>query len=198
MDPYSTYNKQLEHYEYVQKQKDNSIDLTSQQNDSVKTLAEMLFNKRVQNLENNLSGLILDQSMCQDDLFCMLTELFLYGFDILKGGSDIFSMNNPVEEIEIVRPYLKSCGFDINVLEDFSSESVNLYRDRSDYFYQIVKKPPPSLCFHGWYVLGYRLIENRKYIFNNNIPFESLKSFFISKDKKIYTINFRIVKQNIF
>ena len=201
MDPYAIYKKQLEYYEYFEKQKENYTDLTGDENpnSSVKQFAEILFRKKGSNLTYDLSGILFDETMEVADVFCVLVELVLYGLDIItNSASDIFALEESGNEIvNLIRSYLKSTGFDIIIKEEFlddspeMQENINLYRDRTDYYCQIVKKPPPFLCFEGWYVLNYRLINNRKYIFNNSTPLDNFKAFFITNSKKIFTVNFK-------
>ena len=197
MDPYSKYKKELEYYQYFENQKENYVDLTSEQNNSIKMFADILFDKKKNNLSMDLSGLLVDETMQTVDIFCMLIELVLFGISILTNGTTIssvlFSLENSTDDIvSALGSYLRSCGFGILVHEECIEESdPNLFRDRTDYYCQILKKPPKYLCFPGWYVLNYRIIDNKKFRFANITPLEKFKAFFIADNKKIFTFGFK-------
>lgn len=195
MDPYSQYKKQMEYHEIFQKQKENYTDLTNEGNDSIKEFAKILFNKSAKNLDRDLSGVLVDDEMETTDIFCMLVELVLYGLDILSDGKyTIFDLNESTDDVVYtIKHYLKSAGLDMIIQEHICEDNENpsLFRDRTDYFCEILPKPPRYLCHKGWYVLNYRIIDNKK---NNLIaitPLEKFRAFFISKQKKIFLVNFK-------
>lgn len=200
MDPYSKYKKELEYYQYLEKQRENYVDMTGgipmgheKDNSSIKLFANVLFNKKENNLNQNLSGILVDETMQSADIFCMLVELILYGINILTSEkTTIFGLDESTSDIVYtIKSYLKSTGFDMIVSEDFvENNEVYLYRDHTDYYCEIVKKPPKNFCYPGWYVLVYRLINNNKFKFANITPLEKFKAFFISDNKKIFTISF--------
>ena len=196
MDPYSNYKKQLEYYEYFEKQRENYTDLAQEANpnDSVVQFANILFDKSKNNLDQDLSGILVDETMELADIFCMLVELVLHGLCILSDGKgNIRDLKESTDDIVyVIKSYLKSAGFDMEFHEDYiEEEKINLYRDKDDYYCQIVDKPPPFLCYPGWYVLNYRLINNKKFKFTSITPLEKFRAFFISKNKKIFTVNFK-------
>lgn len=195
MDPYSEYSRQLEYYQYVDNQKKKAIDLTQgmDQDDAVKLLAEALFSKK------DLTGILLDEGMEIVDLFCMLIELVLYGLQILTNGqADIFVLSDSTDEmISKLNTHLNAAGLSMEVHEDFFDDNLNLYRDKDDYYCQITQKPPPFLCYPGWYILNYRLIENKKYSFDRSTPLKEFRAFFISNNKKIFMINFNYLRRRV-
>lgn len=210
MDLKSQYDKQKEYYEYVQKQKENYTDLTSMEppmksetesggsdcNDSIKKFAEILFSKNEKDLGNDISALILEEDMEGVDLFCMLIELVLYGLDILtEGSATIFNIKDEFDEmIDVIRKYLKkNIGIDMELKEEFvEPDEINLYRDKDNYYCQITQKPPPFLCYPGWYIMDYRFLTNQKFIFNSGTALNNFEAFFISK-RRIFTIKFKFL-----
>jgi len=199
MDPYSQYQNQLEYYKYFEKQKENFVDLSQKldnPNNSIRIFAEYLFAKSSKNLNENLAGMLVDDTMEIADIFCMLLELVLYGLNILSsGGYTIFDLDNPFNDIiYTIKSYLKSCGFDLDLKEVYFDENIELYRDQNNYYCEIVPKPPSYLCQNDWCVLNYRLINNATFKFASTTPLEKFSTFFISKQKKIFTINFKFAK----
>ena len=193
MDPYSKYRQQLEYYEYFEKQKENYVDLTKQNpNNSVKELATILFKKSNNGLDKDLTGILLDDQMETADIFCMVLELVLYGLDIITNGeADIFQLQESTDDmVFMIKRYLKSAGFNMEIHEELFVDDIDLYRDRTDYYCQIVRRPPELLCVNGWYVLNYRMIENKKHIINKIDPLPNYRAFFIASNKKIFVINF--------
>ena len=193
-----SYAKQLEYYQYVENQRNNYVDLSSDDNSSVYKLAQILFSKKEKNLKEDLSGILIDDTMDVCDVFCCLVELVLYGLDIITEKKDsIFDLVESYDDkCFVIKSYLKSAGFDMNVEEIFSMELYGtdtvLYRDSSDYYCEILKKPPPYMCHPGWYLLNYRLVDNKNFHFNTRTPIEKFKAFFISNNNKIFTINFNL------
>ena len=195
MDNYSHYKKQLEYYEYLERQRENPVDLTKE-NEGIRQFADVLFNKSRNNLDKDLSGIIFDGNDTID-MFCMLVELVLYGIDILTNGEhNLFELKESDDNmVEMLRSYFKSTGFDINVDEEIiEAEDINLYRDRTDYYCQITKRPPDFLCMKGWYVLKYRIIDNKKYSFDRLTSLDKFKAYFVSNQKKVFVFNFKLTK----
>lgn len=195
MDPYSQYKKQTEYYEYFEKQKENYTDLTSEQNNSIALLAKHLFTKSKNNLTSDLTGILVDESMDTTDIFCMMIEFILYGLNILtNNNTTIFDLEESTDDIiYTIKSYLKSTGFNIEIHEEFMDDDVILYRDRSDYYCEILPKPPSYLCHKGWYVLNYRIIDNKKFKRTLNTPLEKFTAFFITKQNKLFVINFKCI-----
>lgn len=202
MDNYSQYKKQLEFYNRLEVQRENYVDLTKEQsneNDSIVKFATILFNKSHNNLDQDLSGILIDETMESVDIFCMLIELVLYGLNVLARNTDanmgtdltIFDLVESSDRIvDVINCYLKSCGFKININEQITDDDAVLYRDKDDYYCEIVEKPPSYLCHEGWYVMNYRLINNSKFKFMSITPLHKFVAFFISKQNKIFTIKF--------
>lgn len=196
MDPYSQYKKQTEYYDYFENQKKNYVDLSKDQtdpNNSIKRFAEILFIKSTKNLNQDLSGILIDETMETVDIFCMLIELVLYGLDILTESQyTIFDLVESYDDIVYtIRSYLKSAGFDVQINEILMDDDTILYRDNPNYYCEIVSKPLLCLCDKGWYVLNYQMIENMKFNFSRITSIETFKAFFISKQNKIFTVNFK-------
>lgn len=180
-------------YEYFEKQKENYIDLgqnLENPNDSVKYLADILFNKPLSKLDQDLTGLLLDDNMDVADLFCMLVELTLYGINILSEGKvNIFDLNDSNNDfIAIVQSYLKSLGFQFSIHDEPITDT--LYRDRVDYYCEIVPRPPLYLCHTGWYVLNYRLLDNKKFCFDHLTSLDKFSLLFMT-NKKLFTIRYK-------
>ena len=200
MDPNSQYKRQLEYYEYFEKQLENPTDLAhnlDNPNDSVIELAKILFNKSKNYLNYDLSGAIFDESMDVADVFCMLVELVLYGLDILsKGKTTIFNFEDSLDDIiYTIKSYLKSIGFDMIVINRESNDNNNIfsYHDSEYLFCEIVPKPPVYLCYDGWYVLNYCMINNNKFNYSKTTPLDTFKAFFVADNKQIFTISFKFV-----
>lgn len=200
MDSNSQYQKQLEYYEYVEKQRENYIDLSQgleNPNNSIYILAKELFNKSKNNLTSELTSILMDDDTEMIDIFCVLLELVLYGLEILSNGKiNIFDLEDHTDDkIYLMKSYLKSGGFDICIKEEIVEDTdVVLYRDRSDYYCEIVQKPPSYLCTSSWCILNYRFILNKKFTFDNTTPIDAFKAFFISNKNKIFVINFKFNK----
>lgn len=197
MDPYSQYKQQLEYFKYFEKQRENYIDLSKGQidpNNSVYELAKILFNKPEKKLQDDLVSILIDENMDTEDIFCMLLELVLYGINILtKEKCTIFDIEYSFDDLVYqIRNYLKSMNIDAELHEIFTNDNdVTLYRDKNDCYCEIVIKPPPYLCTKGWYVLNYRIINNKNFEYTGSKQLEKYKAFFISKQNKIFTINFK-------
>lgn len=198
MDLNARYKQQLEFYNYVEKQRENCIDLTNDSSDHIKSLANILFNKSIKDL--GLNGLLVDDMTEPADIFCMLVELVLYGIDILTNTtSNIFELDDPnCELIGTVNKYLKTTGFYMEINEDFVEDNiVCLYRDRNDYYFEILGKPPFYLCINdGWYVGNYRMAQNINFKFTKNTDLAKFKAFFVTHNKKIFVITFKYVLNN--
>lgn len=204
MDPHSKYKKQLEYYEHIEKQREKFINLSENLDTSkneIAQLAEILFNKSVNNLRDFSMELMANETMESVDIFCMLIELMLYGLTILTNNNgSIFDLNDSTNEIvDVTKLYFKSAGFEIIIKQDFvEDDASNLYRDRNDYYCEIVPKPPPYFCYNDWYVLNYRMINNKRYSFDRTTSLNNFKAFFISNENKIYTITFKYLTKIIF
>lgn len=192
MDPHSIYQKQMQYYEYIEKQKENYVDLSQNlenPNDSVKYLANILFKKSLNNLDQDLTGLLVDDTMEVADLFCMLIGLTLYGIDILSNGqTNVFDLDDTNNDFfTIIQSYLKSIGFQISITNEPNTDT--LYRDRANYHCEIVPKPPPFLCHPGWYVLSYRLLDNKKFCFDHLTSLDRFSVLFVANNK-LFTIRY--------
>jgi hypothetical protein len=211
LEYYEYFQKQLSNYTDLTQQPAKSIDnfCTNEvstdtefdPNDSVLEFAKILFGKSEKNIFHDLHGVIFDDQMDVSEVFCMLINLVLYGIDILvnqKGKNNqnytIFDFEDSTDDIiYTIKSYLKSTGFNMTVRTEITEDDNNnyyLYRDRTDLFCEIVPKPPIYLCYKGWYVLNYRIIENNKFKYFNMTPLDEFKAFFKSKNNTIFIINF--------
>ncbi|MEM0354153.1 MAG: hypothetical protein QXW79_01090 [Thermoplasmata archaeon] len=195
MDPGKKYQEEIKYYEYVENQRKNYIDLTHQENpnDSIKQLAYILFNKPVDKLDHELTGILLDEEMETSDIFCMLVELVLYGLDILTGGRDqIFSLNDPTDDgVYLIKSYLKSAGFDMNIQEDIFCNRNSLQNSSNDYYCEIINET--SSCNEDWHVLNYRIRINGQFRFTKNTPLEKFGALFTSSNNKKFIVKFKYV-----
>jgi hypothetical protein len=197
MDPHLQYKKQMEYYQYIERQRQNYIDLSKggDPNDSVIQLASILFNKNIKNLDSDLIGIILDESMDVADLFCMLIELVLHGLHILTNNNiSIFDLDDPYcELIGTMRSYLRSIGIDMIIREELTDEQ-STYRDGDNYYCELVPKtsiPPNNI---GWQVLDYFLIYNFRFKHTQNAPLETFNLFFVTKQNRLFVVKFKIIK----
>lgn len=195
----SQYNRQLEHDAYVQNQRQNYTDLSvnlENPNDSVKIFSNILFNKPLDNLSSDMTGMLLDEEMDVIDIFQTFLEIVIYGLDILTNSSvSLFDLTDQFNDmIYTLKTYTRAVGFDIVIEEEIvEKDRINLYRDRTDYYCQITPKPHPYFCFDGWYVSNYRCIVNSKFVFDKDTcGINDLKAFFISKSRQIFTVKFVI------
>ncbi|BCS83077.1 hypothetical protein QLL95_gp1046 [Cotonvirus japonicus] len=206
------YHQNINNYNNVNNQIENITDLTQSHNDSIKIFAEHVFNQKLSLIDNQKTGIILDDTMTVEDTFCMILELTLHGLNILgKGLYNIFDLENTSDNIcEIIFKYLKSCGIIINLVEH---ENINLVEHENinpteheninpteheninsvadlfpKYYCKIIPKPLIS-CFSGWYVNDYQILYNT----NNDSPknkLSDLKAIFMTKKNKLFSIQF--------
>lgn len=175
----------IEHLQYIENQKKNCTDLSSERNDSIRQIAVFLFSKTADNLDINLTDFLIGDSMEFLDIFCMIIELLLHGIDILtESKHNLFDLKSSTDDMVYnVRSYLISSGYDL-IINEIQMESPVLYRDRNDYYCEIVPKPPIAFCQNDWCVLNYRMIVNKNFDDSENIH-----AFFIA-NSTIFTIRF--------
>lgn len=160
----------------------------------IQEYANILFERSIDELENKKVKFILEENADVLDVFSVLLELVLYGINILtKDQYKLFYLENTFDDYYfVINACIKSCGFKMEIVEhvvDLEGSNVNLYRDRADYYCEIVKSPPYYFCVDGWYVLNYRIIENKKFQ-KNNRNLKDFKAFFFNRSKKIFLIYF--------
>ena len=157
------------------------------------TLAKLLFNKSVTTQDNKLIGTI-DESMKPLDIHAMMIELILYLLSILNENATIFNLdkvNDPI--VDTIKHKVNLLNMKLILEEiDFSLDP-KLYRDKSDYYCEIVPKPPIYLCQNDWCVLDYRLIINTKFKLDSNMHLSKYYSFFLTNNGKIFSIRFDYV-----
>jgi hypothetical protein len=198
LDPHKQYQKQLEYEAYIKSQMKNHINLAQyvdNPNDSVKIFAEILFSRSEKNLPYEKPGLLMDEGTETVDIFCVLLELFLYGHDVLVDSkSTVFDLTGFDDLVDRINIYFRSMGFKIKLEENWEDVNINLYRDRFDYYCQITSKPPEFLMgTNSWYVLDYRLLLNRKFVFGAQTPLNTFQAFYVNKEKRIFLISFELV-----
>lgn len=199
MDPFSQYKKQLEHYQYVENQRKNYVDLTVNKNNpnsSIIDFASILFNKKVDDLNHDLMGIILDESMEIADFFCMLVELVLYGLNILtNGNASIFDLEDPYSElVEILRSYLKSIGITMHIKEEFVDNEKTIYRKKNNYYCEIIPKSSVPSNHQGWYVLEYLLTCNPNFKYTQGTKLEAFNAFFVTNKNRLFIVNFKLME----
>lgn len=190
MDFNALNEKEIKYYQYLENQRENYVTL-AEDNSSVKMFANILFSKKISNLNDDLSGLLFEEGMEIADLFCMLLELMLYGFD--KFDRNLFELDDQCDDfIYDIKKYLKSIGFDMSVDEVFHFlDNVNLYSDRDDYYCQITPKPHVFFSTDDWKISNYRFITNNQYRCGDVL--KDYYAYFISTDKKIFSIRFMFI-----
>nr|WBF70843.1 hypothetical protein [Megavirus caiporensis] len=189
------FQKQEEYYKYVEQRRENFVDLTSKSNDSIVYLANLIFTKSLQSLDSDLAGLLIDDCMDIQDLFCMLVELVLHGLDILtENKHNVFDLQNEDDNIiDIIQKYLKSLGFKFTIRKIINN-GIDDIRDISNYYCEILPKPPVYLCFPGWYVLNYRIIYAEKCIVHATI--DQYRAIFMTNKKEIFEFGFSFLSKN--
>jgi hypothetical protein len=73
---------------------------------------------------------------------------------------------------------------------------VDLYYERSDYFCVIVPNPPMDSAYlsqhkTGWYVLNYRMFQNKKFKYDETSLLETFYAYFKNKENRIFRISFK-------
>ncbi len=193
MDPYREYKKQTEYNEYVENQMDNAVDITDDP-DQVAILAQSIFTKSVHSLDNNLTGLLLDESMDQLDIHAMLIEIILYGWNIINVKSIFETEYFSYDTVELIKKYLKSCNIEMIVDEIPFINDINLYRNESDYYCEILPKSPSHFGKNEWCVLNYRMNINPKFIREANDNLDKYYSIIAINNDKIFSIKFNYAR----
>jgi len=185
--------KELKYFQYVEKQRENYVTL-AEDNSSVKLFANYLFSKKIDDLENDLAAMLFEDESELIDVFCILLELVLFGFD--KFDRNVFELDDQCDDfIYEIKKYLKSIGFDMSVDEVFHFlDNVNLYADKNDYYCQITPKPHPFFCTNDWFVSNHRMIININFEFMNARSLDYYYAYFVSKNKKIFSIRFYLLR----
>lgn len=188
-------NIESESWEYVKK--DQFIAPINNSNNLIEKLANIIFDKNGNISNNKITELLFDEQMDSADIFSLLIELILYGLYIVSNGEytifDLECDDNKI--IDILNKGLNTIGFNMIINEErdilaYGSDSC-LYRDRNDYYCEIVPKPPNIFCFlNDWIIMDYRIIHNKNFYLSRDTNINNLNVFFISKQNKIFLINF--------
>ena len=189
MDLRTQYEREIKYYQYIEEQRNNSV-ILGDENSSVKQFADILFSKKIDDVSNDLSSLLFCDDTELLDVFCILLELVLFGFD--RFGKNLFEIDNQCDDfIYDIKKYLKSMGFDMSVDEIFHFlDNVNLFADKKDYYCQITPKPHPFFCTNDWFVSNHRLIINRNFEPTNIQSLDQYFAYFVNKNKQIFSIRF--------
>jgi len=193
-DPNIAYKKMLEYEEYLAKQYDNAVDLgeiVDSPNDTVRLFANALYSKDSRYLSTDRCVMLLDEGTTAEDLFCIMTELVLYGLDHFSHSLfDITSTSDDL--IYQIRPYLRSVGIVLTVDEVFDCDNINMYRDRSDYYCNIGSQPPPFIdnSTDPWDILTYRMTLNRRFVVTPETALSDMCAYFVTKTRQLFTISF--------
>lgn len=159
--------------------------------ETTQVFSEFLFNIPLKNLLNMNFRIKHQSDMTTTDYFCILIEVMLYGVEILSRRKslrifDLTSTDNAL--VYNIKSYFQSIGIVAKIDAIEFDEPNALYRDRDDYYCEIVPKPPNYLMLDGWYVGENRLVINRN-IDINNLTFQQHYAFFIANDV-LYKIQF--------
>lgn len=210
-NPNDILRQQEETDAYIETKIDEAVDLTvgidkekipTGTNDSIKAFAAYLFGRDLKTATEQLTGILPDVAGVPD-MFCMLTELVLYGLDALsQGKSKLFDIDmtdeKSVQVVDIMQLYFKSTGIKVTIVEeDVMHEDINYYRDRTDYYCMISRKPPnfmmPLIEQAQWIVLDYMIIPNRSFSTTDPDDLKSYFAFFVSKQRKVYNLKFDLI-----
>lgn len=180
-----------------QNQNQNADPITNDSitNDSNRLLAEIIFSKKPMDVKFEQYQTIFDEDSQSADVFCAMLEFILYGINILSESQlNIFMLDSTTNDsIYLIQNYLKPMNLTM-CIEEISGDDpskINLFRDRKDFYCEITEKPPSFLCFPGWYILDYRFILNNKFDFDVNTKLDVFKAVFVTKEKKVFMINFK-------
>lgn len=164
----------------------NVIDFTQTENQdgsSAYLVAEHLIDR--QNDTNNMYGFILPSDMKCIDKAGFMLEVFLLCYDKLRetvSDTNLFECNpntNPI--IKKIKKLFRPLNLLIEITKE-ECDKPDLYRDRNDYCFHVVPKPPPHLCIRGVTCVGnFRVLPNYD-IENNYSTIDSCTIFFIVKD----------------
>lgn len=188
-------------YEDIENQINNCINLLEQEDlsQASRQLAQILFTKPMNTLDKDITRIIGEDNIRTEDIFCTLTELVLYGLDILVESKynifDLESIDHPI--INVLKTYIKSVGFDIIIRE--YEDPISEYRKRTDYYCELLSHLPPSLNdiiskedgAQLWRVLTYPIICNSNFTFDDFTPLNKFQFMFLSKNNKIFMCHFK-------
>lgn len=160
------------YYEYVEKQRQNYVDLTDD-NDSIINITKLIFFDN----KPSLFGLLVEESMSIYDIFCMYLEISLRGLHILTDNSiDIFLLENTADDLIFeLKKYMQKINVKIEIYEGHEA-------DIKDCFIQIVSDKTNNL-------FPYTFIE----IATENDKLENLKAYFKGKDK-LFIVSFKYIR----
>lgn len=149
-------------------------------------LAEQIFTNK-----NTTFQITTDQNMDIADLFCMLTEIILYGIQILSNNQyEIFDLQSSSDDfVKLLQKYFSTLNLKFNILQLHITDPYK-YHYEPTYYIHIVPKPPSYLLKNQWNVLNYRLIHNKLFTYNKYSKLSDFKFFFINNQNIIFIVNF--------
>lgn len=197
MNPYDIYKKQQEYEEYIENQVKAAVELVDEveegcdQNDTVRLFAEHLFRKDLRYIKSDFCGMLLDDDTDITDIFHIMIELLLYGYNILNPNSQIFDIERSYDDIiyDKLRPYFKSIGIVIEFNEQISSD-LRSYQEKDDLYCMIIKNEDNRKT--GWDILGYNLFLNEKFTYDHSTTLSNYNAVFKANNNNIFYINFKI------
>lgn len=167
---------------------ENIIDWTDYENDFSRIFADKLFRSKLYELTQYRMMILLEDGMEVIDLFCILLEIFLYGWDILSDSKNsIFDLQDIFDDIVIeINSYLKMIGYEVYLEQ--------LFDDQIAYYCQIYKSD--DINSHDyislttpWNPLSYYIVNNIKAIYHTHTPLKDIYAIF-KINQKVYQISF--------
>lgn len=160
-------------------------------NGSIESLASIVFNKPLNQIQNNTYALLFLSNRTVD-MYSMLLELILRGITILT--QETASTDNPavidMEILSTVRSYLKAFQFELCIDRiEVDPRDACLYRDRSDMMCEILPLPPPHLRNPDTLIIGnYWIFEYSAFVFSNLSKLSDFRAFYINPDRTLVTV----------
>lgn len=159
------------YYEYVERQRQNYIDLTND-NNSIINITKLIFFDNKDKIVNILAA----ESMSIYDIFCMYLEISLRGLHILTDNLiDIFLLEDITDDLIFeLKKYMQKLHINIEIKEGYETEIDSC-------FIQIIPNKTDNLF---------------PYTFNETTTIydklENLKAYFRGKDK-LFFVSFKYI-----
>lgn len=194
------FNQSREYLNYLEQQRENAHDLRLHEAaddaegdvcGSVKAFADILFNRPVDTLNDDIN-LVLDERMSIIDIFEMLLDLTLHGINKLASERSIFDLERVDDPlIELLKRYILNTGFQCV----FETTNEDLREVTCRGYCRIVPKPENNYSTSLWIHTKYALVANPLYLMPMpNLLFDQLKAVFAANDGKVYQISFTIAR----
>ena len=152
-------------------------DLSDLENDGIKHFADYIFN-------TNSGDVVLQFDAEVIDMFCGLTELVLYGIDILCDGAiTIFNLRAARDPlIDILQEYLKRMRLRLWIREGGSDNCLEIARSCDP-----IDNP---LVYDTWQILEYRLMVKKDYVVHEYLHQYSAS---FTANNKLFSFGFKII-----